>query len=359
MRRMMNLKALVIVNLLFVFPLGHLLANGDGIFEPGRISVEYDLIPPEQNDHPDLSQFIVEKNVNLHKFETGLTEGRVALVIHGGPCGPYDKPWAGLHSLGAEYRIIYYHQRGCGKSDGSFTPDVSATYFQNVTNLYNGLGLGNQIADIERIRKIVKKEKITLIGHSFGGFIASLYAAEFPEHVDKMVLVSPADMVVFPAKEDLYQWVEQYLPESLHKEFDDYKKRFFDFGTLFQKTSVEINKLHHEFFKYYYIAQKAKFAGLTFPESNNYSIDWMPFAIYFGLGRNHDYRQYMQQIRAKTLVVHGQYDLQPESVSKNFCTYIDSSLCKYAGIGEASHFPFVENPNDFQRAVETFLVEKK
>ncbi len=49
------------------------------------------------------------------------------------------------------------------------------------------LGISAQVADIERIRRILGEEKLIMVGHSFGGFLASLYAAEFPEHVARMV----------------------------------------------------------------------------------------------------------------------------------------------------------------------------
>ena len=48
-----------------------------------------------------------------------------------------------------------------------------------------------QVADIERVRRLLGQERLTVIGHSFGGFIATLYAVEFPERVDRLILVSP------------------------------------------------------------------------------------------------------------------------------------------------------------------------
>lgn len=42
-----------------------------------------------------------------------------------------------------------------------------------------------------------KNEKVVLVGHSLGGFLAARYAMQYPEHLSRLVLASP---VGFPAK---------------------------------------------------------------------------------------------------------------------------------------------------------------
>ena len=46
-----------------------------------------------------------------------------------------------------------------------------------------------QLADIERLRRASGETSLILIGHSFGAFLAALYATEFPERVRAPVLV--------------------------------------------------------------------------------------------------------------------------------------------------------------------------
>lgn len=67
-----------------------------------------------------------------------------------------------------------------------------------MTTLEQTLGLGAQIADIERIRRLLGDEKLILMGHAWGGFLALLYAAEFPDRIDALILVFPADVLVMP-----------------------------------------------------------------------------------------------------------------------------------------------------------------
>ena len=134
-------------------------------------------------------------DISLHYFTQG--EGKPVLIIHGGPGIPYTKNWSGLDSLSNQYPFYSYDQRGCGKSTRPFDKFESSNFYQNMKALDENLGLPAQIADIEQIRRKLKQDKIILIGHSFGGFLACMYAIEFPQHVESMVLVISVSITPF------------------------------------------------------------------------------------------------------------------------------------------------------------------
>lgn len=91
-----------------------------------------------------------------------------------------------LPGMGASSRQNDYDRK-------NITPEQSNDYF----NYY-----------IERWREGMKNligselTKFCLVGHSFGGFIASNYALKYPEHIKKLVLLSPIGMYV-PSKDDI------------------------------------------------------------------------------------------------------------------------------------------------------------
>ena len=176
-------------------------AMGKPLYEPGMVrageNLGAPLTAPEQAG--DERFWDVEQDIQLYHFFEG--EGRNVLIVHGGPGYPFAQPWPGLGPLTNEYQFHYYDQRGCGQSTRPIDKFSSTNYYANMTALDQTLGIGAQVADMERIRQILGEEKLLIIGHSFGGFLASLYAAEFPERVEAMILVAPADVLVMPQKD--------------------------------------------------------------------------------------------------------------------------------------------------------------
>jgi pimeloyl-ACP methyl ester carboxylesterase len=51
--------------------------------------------------------------------------------------------------------------------------------------------VGNHVADLERLRQQLGAERISIVAHSMGAFIALSYLQKFPQHVADFVLVGP------------------------------------------------------------------------------------------------------------------------------------------------------------------------
>jgi proline iminopeptidase len=325
------------------------------LYESGMVregkNLSASIVPPIQDTDVD-SLWKVESDIKLYHFSDG--NGEKVLVVHGGPGYPFSKPPAGLSALATHYNFIYYDQRGCGKSTRPFNKFSSSNFYKNMTTLEKKLGLGAQIADIERIRQILKEDKLTIVGHSFGAFIAALYAAEFPEHVKKMVLLAPANVLVMP-NSDLFREIEKLLPEEMKSNYTEFQKRYFNFNNIFSFSENDLIKLNDEFSKYYAAALTTK--GLTMPDmSNSKSGGWMVTGMYFSMGKKCDYRAALKKVTAPVLVIHGEKDLQPESVSTMYVNAFPNAQLKV--IKNASHFSFAEQPQEFAQIVGDFLKNK-
>jgi proline iminopeptidase len=316
--------------------------RGEGL----RSSIE----PPAQSGDPSFWQ--VENDIELYHFSEGT--GKNVLIVHGGPGNPIRKPWAGLTPLAGDYRFNYYDQRGCGKSTRPIDRFPSPNFYANMKMLDKTLGLGAQLADLERIRQILGEEKLVLIGHSFGGFLASLYAAEFPERVKALVLVAPASVLVMPSKEaDLFEQVGHLLPVKLKNDYADFRKRYFDYSHIFTKSEADLVALHSEFAKYYGAALRAR--NLALPAGSGVSENggWMVFATYMSMGKRHDYRQALRSVKAPVLVVHGDNDLQPEKLDRLYAECFPNS--SFEVVKGAGHFMYDEQPQAFAQIVEKFF----
>ena len=98
------------------------------------------------------------------------------IFLHGGP-GYNSYSFSALIGprLESALRIIYFDERGSGRSERPWNG-----HYQ----------LDTLVNDIEALRRELGLQTVALIGHSFGGTLALEYAARYPEHVARMVLVS-------------------------------------------------------------------------------------------------------------------------------------------------------------------------
>ncbi len=325
---------------------------GRPLYEPGMVragsNLRASLTPPKQSPEPsnDGHFWNVEADIQLDHFSEG--GGSNVLIVHGGPGVPSAKPWVGLEPLTKNYRFHYYDQRGCGRSTRPIDRFSSTNVYENMTTLDKTLGLGAQVADIERIRQILGEEKLILIGHSWGGFLTSLYAAEFPERVAALVLIGPANVLVMPPEGGgLLEEVKMRLPENMQADYAAYLKDYLDFRNIFSKSETDLIALNQEFAKYYTAVVRT-----SIPEGGK-AGGWMVQAMYFSMGRRHDYRGALRDMKAPVLVIHGADDLQTEQESRTYADAFPNS--RFRIIENAGHFPFHEQPERFSAAISEFL----
>lgn len=94
------------------------------------------------------------------------------IILHGGPGAPHQYLQPEFDTLSEVAKIIYYDQRGCGKSDKS----TSYTWQEHV-------------ADLKRLKNaLVKNEKVILAGSSWGSQLALLYAYTYPQDIKGLIL---------------------------------------------------------------------------------------------------------------------------------------------------------------------------
>src|SRR5207248_7381684 len=113
----------------------------------------------------------VAPGVQLFVHEEGA--GPPVIVVHGGPGLDSNYLAPDLQPLSQAHRVIYYDQRGSGRS-----------------TLSNRVTADMLVSDLDALRQRLRLSKIALLGHSWGSGLAALYAAAHPESVSRLVLVS-------------------------------------------------------------------------------------------------------------------------------------------------------------------------
>ena len=327
------------------------------LYRPGMVrtgkNLSAPLTPPSQPAGSETWQ--VEPGIELAHFSAG--DGRNVLVVHGGPGQPFTGPISGLEPLTGNFRFHYYDQRGCGESTRPIDRFESPNTYENMGRLDRTLGLGAQIADIERIRQILGDEELILIGHSWGGFLASLYAAEFPEHVEALILVSPANTLIMPQPDsdsDLFASVRAELSPQEQVEFDAFMQEYFDFGGLFSKSEEDLIAMNEKFGEYYIkIIDPDTFVQESDLPEQGRPGGWMVWAQYVSMGQRHDYSKALKDVTVPVLVIHGADDLQSESASRLYADAFPNA--EFVVIENASHFASEQQPEQFAEIVSEFL----
>lgn len=129
-------------------------------------------------DAYDCGRLDVGSDHNIYWESHGNSEGKPALVVHGGP-GSGLSPWTQGLLDPDRYRIVLYDQRNCGRSTPhASAPDVDLTH--NTTD--------DLVADIERLGDHLGVERWLILGGSWGSTLALAYAESYPERVTQLVL---------------------------------------------------------------------------------------------------------------------------------------------------------------------------
>jgi pimeloyl-ACP methyl ester carboxylesterase len=131
--------------------------------------------PEIQSARPQFtSKFITIDGTRLHFVIRGA--GRPVVLIHGNPGSAQD--WARvLGPLAANHKVIAFDRPGHGRSDRP--KHVAATVEVQARLLHNAL-------------KQLNVERPIVVGHSWGGALAMIYAITYPKEVAGVVLVAPA-----------------------------------------------------------------------------------------------------------------------------------------------------------------------
>lgn len=116
---------------------------------------------------------IVIRDVSL--FVRTMGDGYPIVLMHGGPGLDYST-LLGLAPLARDYQLVFYDHRCNGRSSG----DPETMTWQNL------------IGDADALRATLGFDKWIVLGQSFGGQVALMYALRYPERVSQLILMDTA-----------------------------------------------------------------------------------------------------------------------------------------------------------------------
>jgi proline iminopeptidase len=281
----------------------------------------------------------VSPTVRLFVKETGT--GPAVVVLHGGPGLDFNYLVDDFEPLSRSHRLIFYDQRGGGRS--TLSTDVTAD---------------QHVADLESVRRRLGLRRLTLLGHSWGGGLAALYAMAHPGRVERMIL---ADSI--PARRRGLAGYGDSLQSRLSEE-DRVKYREAAEARRQAKTPAE----HVAACRAYWgVFAKAYFSDPVAAARDKGDLCAVPGeAIANGLAANasvmaglgdYDWRAAAKRFTMPVLVIHGEDDPIRLENAREWAETIPHA--RLVVLAHAGHMSYVDAADQFFEAVEAFLTESR
>ncbi len=279
-------------------------------------------------------------------------EDPVLLFIHGGP-GQTESFFAFLVEEYAErdYNIVYYDQRGAGK-----------TWLKNKKSKPDTETLKKDLLEmVLYIKKQYGKEKIGILGHSWGSVLGSMFALEHPEHTlcyigcGQVIDIMENERTGYAIlKEAIEKGGNQKDKKKLNK-IGEYPPAHFDlkvYRKMGQVRSLQGKyKLAQDFGKTVIdLWRRSPIMGLR---------DLLPFVTAISVNMqlmrelmSYDLRKKGSSYQVPVFYVLGEKDSQtPIEISKKYFETVQAPDKKLYLISGAGHAPMIDNMEDYRQAV--------
>lgn len=291
--------------------------------------------------HESSSDYVQVKQGKLYYQSFG--SGEPIIVIHGGP-GMMDSSYLlpQMLELTKTNQVIFYDQRGSGKSlETKINPEL--------------MNLEQFTQDLDDLHKSLNLDKVTLLGHSWGGIIAMNYAIKHPENMNKLILLNsaPADY------KGQLAFTKEYIKRG--KNIMKQTAPLYNYQELEKLTLKEINNLYKILLSIYVYDQKniakinidfdSKLVAVTGIKSAEEIVktSWMQ--------KDFNLFPQLQKLHIPTLIIHGREDIVPVSAAEEINKAIPSS--KLVIIEKCDHFSFVEQPEETFDVIKRFVNHKQ
>jgi proline iminopeptidase len=260
-------------------------------------------------------------------FERRIGEGPPTVVLHGGPGAHHDYLLPGFDALAHGRELIYYDQRGGGRS--AVPREVP-------------VGWREQVADLEGLREQWNLEQLTLAGYSWGGLLALLYAVELPDRVARLALVSPAPVW----HEARAQFERRFAERNLAPELQQRRAALRESG-LREKDPDGYAKRMFELSVAPYFSNPARARDLTPFRVTGRTQD----EVWASLG-DYDLRPSISRLSVPAMILHGEDDPIPMEASAAVADLLGAELHRLPHCG---HVPYVEAFGEFVALLDGFL----
>jgi pimeloyl-ACP methyl ester carboxylesterase len=259
--------------------------------------------------------------------DMGSGDGHPIVLVHG-LAGNWQNWLENIPRLAAERRVVALDLPGFGASEPYDDEITISNYGRTVDALCDELGLG----------------EVVLVGNSMGGFVGAEVAIQFPERVERLVLVSAVGITINDLRrEPVMVWGRIAMMAGTR-------------GAAERRLAVLRPRLRHLIFSMI----------VRHPSRISAEILW---EMSLGAGRpafkgaleamlDYDFRDRLEDIRVPTLIVWGKNDmLVPVEDAAEYERLIPNA--RRVVMDETGHVPMVERPRTFNDLLLEFAAEPR
>ena len=268
-------------------------------------------------------------------FYTTRGEGEPIMFMHGGLGADHTYFPPFFDHLASDYQLIYYDHRGNGRS--------------KVDSL-EGVTHETWAADADALREHLGHDKIILLGHSYGGFLAQEYAIRYADHLKGLILLttSPAldyhHLTVANARKrttdaDIIDAVEEVFSDAPVPNDDAFQDLLGRLGPLyFYDYEPYEDMLAHAFEDMIYSADAW---------NHSYTHCWSSFNVI----------PHLPTVDVPTLVVSGEVDwITPADQGQRIHDALPNS--EFVVFEKSGHYPYIEESEQFFRILKDWLAKR-
>ena len=272
-----------------------------------------------------------------------LGEGGPIFFLPGGPGNSHDYMQGNFGQYYKTNTVVFFDWLGRGKSDDA--KDKSEYSVENDVDL------------IEKLRKLLNLDKISLVGHSYGTVPAQHYAIKHPNNVEKMVLINGFHSgAMWQANCDSYNhYAKTHFPEKWEKVdslralgyLSSEEPLLSVYGAFPTKYIYYHNtKLRQNSPKYKHRSMSSDVYISIIGKDGDFDVS--------GSMIKQDYRKDLKNVKVKTLICAGRYDgVSTPEFAVQYKTFMPQA--QFEMFEESAHNPYLEEPEKFFTVFEKFM----
>jgi pimeloyl-ACP methyl ester carboxylesterase len=262
------------------------------------------------------------------------------IVVQGVGWGPDSRLYQStLKFLQPHYTLVYVDPRGTG----------NAAPITDLALLSSDL----MADDIEALRQHLGLNKIILMGHAHGGFIAMKYALKYPASLAQLILI---DCVLLGNLEDDVRLVSENLQRHPRRKDSSWETAVAKFKGEYEARTVEAlreNLLATAILYFYYYSPKSRAMFEQAVNEARLSINNFEQFVQREL-LHYDLNGQEARISTPTLLLYGLYDpyfIRASARRLHFAMRNSKlELFEFSG-----HYPWIDEPQHFVQVVKAFL----